>query len=144
MDQIWAEVLHYVAQGEKLILSGSVADEAAKRQREAMIADPRGEKVRMYLDTMLPENWYDRDLDSRRDFLYGTECPRPEATLRRDFVSCQEIWCECFGNSLKNMESKDTYAIKKILSKMPDWENTGERRQLGAEYGRQRGYMRTF
>lgn len=144
VDRIWAEVLYLVAQGEKLILSGDVADEAVKQQKEAMMTDPREEKVQMYLDTMLPEDWYSRDLDRRRDFLYGTECPRPETILRRDFVSCQEIWCECFGNSLKNMEPKDTYMIKKILAKFSNWENTGDRMQLGAEYGRQRGYRRIF
>lgn len=75
VSQIWAEVLYHVAQGEKLILSGGAADEAVKQQKEAMITDPREEKVRMYLDTLLPEDWYNRDLDKRRDFLYGTECP---------------------------------------------------------------------
>ena len=144
VDQIWAEVLQLVDQGESLILSGEVADEALKQQKEAMITDPREEKVRMYLDTLLPADWYSRDLDGRRDFLYGTECPAPEAILRRDFVSCQEIWCECFGNSLKIMESKDTYTIKKILAKLPNWEASGDRVNVGAEYGRQRGYRRTI
>ena len=133
-----------MAQGEKLILSGGAAEEAVKQQKEAMMTDPREEKVRMYLDTLLPEDWYSRDLDKRRDFLYGTECPEPEAVLRRDFVSCQEIWCECFGNSLKNMEAKDTYMIKKILAKFPNWESSGDRINTGAEYGRQRGYKRTI
>lgn len=144
VSQIWAEVLYHVAQGEKLILSGGAAEEAVKQQKEAMMTDPREEKVRMYLDTLLPEDWYSRDLDKRRDFLYGTECPEPEAVLRRDFVSCQEIWCECFGNSLKNMEPKDTYTIKKILAKLPNWESSGDRINTGAEYGRQRGYKRTI
>lgn len=144
VSQIWAEVLYHVAQGEKLILSGGAAEEAVKQQKEAMMTDPREEKVRMYLDTLLPEDWYSRDLDKRRDFLYGTECPEPEAVLRRDFVSCQEIWCECFGNSLKNMEAKDTYMIKKILAKFPNWESSGDRINTGAEYGRQRGYKRTI
>jgi len=144
VEQIWAEVLCYVAQGEKLILSGDVADEAEKRQKEAMMTDPREEKVRMYLDRLLPEDWYKRNLDRRRDFLYGTECPEPAAVLRRDFVSCQEIWCECFGNSLKNMETKDTYTIKKILAKLPNWQNSEERKYIGGEYGRQRGYKRVL
>ena len=118
MDQIWAEAKKRAEEGESLILSGDVAEEAEKRQKAAMISDPREEKVREYLDIMLPFDWYDRDLDKRRDFLYGTEQPVPETHLRRDFVSTQEIWCECFGNSLNKMEQKDTYTIKKIMSRI--------------------------
>lgn len=142
VDQIWAEVLCCVANGESLILSGEVAEEAKKQQKAAMVDDPRIERVRIYLDTRLPEDWYERSLEKRRDFLYGSEVPIPETPLRRDFVSCQEIWCECFGNDLRKMETKDTYAIKKILEKLEDWENCNERRRIGADYGQQRGYTR--
>lgn len=143
VNQIWAEAKHYVEEGEPLILSGEVAEEAQKRQKAAMVSDPREEKVREYLDVMLPGDWYDRDLDKRRDFLYGTELPKPETLLRRDFVCAQEIWCECFGNSLNKMEQKDTYMIKKIMTKMDGWESSGERMRLGAGYGRQRVYQRS-
>lgn len=144
VSQIWAEVLLYVNEGESLILEGDVAQEAMKHQKEAMVSDPREEKVRMYLETRLPEDWYNRDLELRRNFLYGSEHPAQATTLRRDFISSQEIWCECFGNNLKNMEPKDTYSIKKIMSKLDNWESTGDRKLIGGEYGRQRGYIRTF
>lgn len=143
IDQIWAEAVRRVEEGESLILSGDVAEEAKKRQKEAMVSDPREEKVRDYLDVRLPFDWYDRDLDKRRDFLYGTERPVPETPLRRDFVSAQEIWCECFGNSLNKMERKDAFTIKTIMAKLEGWENPGDRRYLGAGYGRQRVYKRT-
>lgn len=142
VDQIWAEVLCHVTNGESLILSGDVADEAKRQQKAAMITDPRLEQVRMYLDRMLPADWYERNLEGRRDFLYGSESPLPEATLRRDFICSQEIWCECFGNDLRKMEAKDTYAIKKILEKLENWENRSERKRVGAGYGQQRGYSR--
>lgn len=144
VNQIWAEAYKYAVEGESLILSGSVAEEAQAQQKEAMISDPREEMIVNYLDTLLPADWYERDLDKRRDFLYGSERPIPEATLRRDFVCSQEIWCECFGNSLKNMEPSNTYAIKKIMSKLCGWEASGTRKYLGADYGRQRGYVRKY
>lgn len=143
VDQIWAEALLRGEEGESLILSGQVADEALKRQKEAMISDPREEKVREYLDAMLPSDWYFRNLDKRRDFLYGTEIPKPETPLRRDYVCAQEIWCECLGYSLNKMERKDAFAIKSIMAKMEGWEATGERIRLGADYGRQRVYRRS-
>lgn len=140
--QVWAEVLSYYEGGESLVLSGDATDEALKNQRDAMISDPREEMVRLYLDKKLPADWYDRDLDQRRDFLYGTERPVPEAPLRRDFICAQEIWCECFGNSLKMMEPKDTYAIKKLMAKMDGWEYTNKKVNIGAGYERPRGYHR--
>lgn len=143
IDQIWAEALYLVNSGESIILSGKVAEEAVKRQKAAMMSDPREEKVKKYLDTMLPLDWYDRDLDKRRDFLYGTERPVPEVPLRRDYVCAQEIWCECFGYSLNKMERKDAFMIKTIMAKLEDWEYSGERKRLGAEYGMQRLYKRT-
>lgn len=143
IDQIWAEAVRRVEEGESLILSGNVAEEAKKRQKAAMVSDPREEKVRDYLEVMLPEDWYDRDLDKRRDFLYGTERPVPETPLRRDFVSAQEIWCECFGNSLNKMEQRDTYTIKKIMARIEGWEYKAEKTFAGKSYGYPRGYHRS-
>lgn len=142
VGQIWAEAKHYVEEGESLILSGRVAEEAKTMQKAAMVSDPREEKVRDYLDRKLPEDWYQRDLDRRRDFLYGTERPEPETPLRRDFVCAQEIWCECFGNSLNKMEQKDTYMIKKIMAKVDGWEYKTEKTFAGKNYGYPRGYHR--
>jgi hypothetical protein len=142
VDQIWAEAKQYIEEGETLILSGDAADEALKQQKAAMIADPREEKVREYLDVMLPEDWYSRDLDARRDFLYDSEFPKPDTPLKREFISPQEIWCECFGYNLTRMETKDTYIIKKIMTRMEGWVYSGERERLGAVYGRQRVYKR--
>lgn len=144
VDQIWAEVLTYVDAGEELILSGDVAEEAERMQMAAMIGDPREGKVAVYLDTLLPENWYDRSLDKRRDFLYGSEFPSPETPLRRDRVSAQEIWCECFGYDIRKMEQKDVYMIKKIMMKMDGWEYSKERLPRDKAYGGKqiRGYIR--
>lgn len=142
INQIWAEALYLYNGGESLILSGEVAEEAVKRQKAAMISDPREEKVKEYLDIMLPIDWYDRDLDSRRDFLYGTERPLPDTPLRRDYVSAQEIWCECFGYNLTKMERKDAFTIKSIMARLDGWGTSGERMRLGADYGRQRVYKR--
>ena len=146
VSQIWAEALRYYQDGESLVLTGDEAREAAALQRAAMISDPREGKVAEYLDTMLPADWYSRDLGKRRDFLYGSERPAPEATLRRDYVTAQEIWCECFGNSINKMEQKDTYTIKRIMAKMENWEYSSEKFKRDPAYGgrQPRGYKRVF
>lgn len=146
IDQIWAEVLMYVDSGEELILTGENAEAAEAMQMAAMIGDPREGKVSAYLDTMLPEDWYSRDLERRRDFLYGSERPIPEAPLRRDHVTAQEVWCECFGFDIRKMEQKDVYMIKKIMMKMDGWEYNSSWLPRDKAYGGKqlRGYIRCF
>ena len=146
IDQVWAEALQYFKAGEPLILTGEEAAEAASMQKAAMISDPREGKVAEYLDTLLPADWYDRDLEKRRDFLYGSERPAPEATLRRDRVTPQEIFCECFGGNIVKMEQKDVYAIKKIMTKIDGWDYSHDWLPRDTAYGgkQRRGYIRTF
>ena len=146
VDQIWAEVLCYADKGETLILEGDEAEEAERMQMAAMIGDPREGKVAEYLDTMLPVDWYFRDLEKRRDFLYGSEFPRPETPLRRDYVTPQEIWCECLGNDIRKMEQKDVYMVKKIMTKMEGWAYSKTWLPRDKAYGgkQARGYIRCF
>lgn len=146
IDQIWAEILQYIDRGEELILTGEDAAAAERMQMAAMIGDPMEGKVAAYLDTLLPEDWYFRTLEGRRDFLYGSEVPMPEAKLRRDHVTPQEVWCECFGFDLRKMEQKDVYRIKRIMTKMDGWMYSSDRMPRDKAYGgRQlRGYVRGF
>ena len=146
VDQIWAEAMQYVRDGEPLILTGDTADEARTMQQKAMIGDPRESKVSDYLDTMLPDDWYRRNMDQRRDFLYGSETPKPETPLRRDRVTAQEIWCECFGYDIRKMEQKDVYTIKRIMTKMDGWTYSSAWLPRDKAYGgkQMRGYIRCF
>jgi len=132
-DQIWAEVLQYVADGEPLILLGDMADEAMKKQREAMISDPREEMVKQYLDTLLPADWYSRKADIRMDF-FQYEADASEGVLFRTRICYQEIWNECFGYPIKTLGPKERYALKAILEKLDGWKML-ENRQKVPGYG---------
>lgn len=55
VQQIWAEVLTYVSQGEKLYLNADLEAEARMEQRDAMEQDEREGLVRAFLDRLLPE-----------------------------------------------------------------------------------------
>ena len=146
VDQIWAEAVSILDAGETLVLTGEDADTARAMQNAAVISDPREGRVAGYLDTMLPADWYDRTLERRRDFLYGSETPMPETPLRRDRVTAQEIWCECFGYDIRKMEQKDTYMIKRIMMKMEGWTYTPGWLPKDKAYGSRqtRGYIRSF
>ena len=62
IGQIWAEVLVFVENGEKLHLAPDLETLAKSEQREALESDEREGLVREYLETLLPEDWDGMDL----------------------------------------------------------------------------------
>ena len=118
--QIWAETLVYVKQGEKLYLSAELEALSKAEQREAMESDEREGLVRLYLDTLLPENWDGMDLFERRSFLTGSDfgdTPK-HGTVKRTQVSNMEIWCECFGKERANIRRTDSNELTAILARL--------------------------
>lgn len=138
VPQIWAEAKHYWMQGEKLYLEGSAAEQAKAEQTTALEADEREGVVREYLDMLLPENWYDMDLYSRKHYFSSDDPLQPEGKNRRGFVSNMEIWCECFGNDRGKFERQaDSYKIKLIMQKIGGWVYSGQKKKIkgyGAQY----------
>jgi hypothetical protein len=63
--QVWAEAKMRLTAGEDLILRGDVLKEAEEHQRQALESDPKEGQVIEYLDTLLPEDWYDRTVTQR-------------------------------------------------------------------------------
>lgn len=118
--QIWAEVLVYVERGEKLYLDASMETLAKAEQREAMESDEREGLVRLYLDTLLPEDWSGMDIFERRNFLHGSDFgpAQRQGTVKRTFVSSMEIWCECFGKDRSNLRRSDSNEITGILKRI--------------------------
>lgn len=142
VDQIWAEVLVLVSQGEKLFLPVDMEELARKEQNAAMESDEREGLVRLYLDTLLPENWDNMDLYTRREFLRGDDPTMPKGTVQRTTVSNMEIWCECFGNNRETLRTSDSFGIRAIMSRIEGWERTTHYRK-NKLYGKQQVYMRT-
>ena len=118
--QIWAEVLVYVERGEKLYLDANMETLAKVEQREAMESDEREGLVRLYLDTLLPEDWGGMDIFERRNFLHGSDFgpAQRQGTVRRTSVSSMEIWCECFGKDRSNLRRSDSNEITGILKRI--------------------------
>lgn len=118
--QIWAEVLVYVERGEKLYLDASMETLAKAEQREAMESDEREGLVRLYLDTLLPEDWSGMDIFERRNFLHGSDFgpAQRQGAVKRTSVSSMEIWCECFGKDRSNLRRSDSNEITGILKRI--------------------------
>ena len=144
ISQIWAEVLEYVTAGEKLYLDAKLDVYAKKEQRDAMESDEREGLVREYLEKLLPENWADMTLYERRNFLNGeSEFGRDtrEGTMRREYVSNMEIWCECFEKDRANLSISEAGKIRSILVKL-GWIRK-EKKQRIPLYGPQWIYVPT-
>lgn len=142
VDQMWAEALWYVGQGEKIYLDAELEALANAEQKAAMEQDDREGLVRAYLDTLLPKGWDGMDIYQRQDFIRDCDDPtQPEGTVRRDTVCNLEIWCECFGKRKEDIKPADSYAIAAIMARIEDWEKSG-RSPVHPIYGRQRVYCR--
>ena len=141
--QIWAEAKMRLERGEDLILKGDVLEEAEERQRQALESDPREGQVQEYLDTLLPEDWYSRTLTQRKEWLNSDFDARKDhpGVMQRDRVCNAEIWHECFGRSVGQMETKDSYAITTIMRKMPGWVQSPNPLRIKG-YGKLRCFIR--
>ena len=100
--QIWAETLVYVKQGEKLYLSAELEALSKAEQREAMESDEREGLVRLYLDTLLPEDWDGMDIFERRNFLTGSDFGDTQNMVRSSAHRCP-TWRSGASTSARNV-----------------------------------------
>lgn len=142
-SQIWAEAAAYTAEGEAPYLDKEMEEEAARMQQAAIEYDDREGEVIEYLDTLLPDDWYEWDLGRRVDyFQQGDELePREEGTMRRMKVCAREIFCECWGRPKSTWKRQDGYDIAAIMARIPGWERVGREDRIPG-YGHQRVYTR--
>ena len=141
-DQIWAEAKAIYESGEKLYLEGDLIKSAEDAQKEAMEIDERQGAVEEYLETLLPTNWDTMDIYARRNYISDRNDPTSEkGTVRREYVSNPEIWCECFGRTFADLKPADSYALAALMTKVDGWERCKAKRRI-ALYGEQRQYRR--
>ena len=137
--QIWAEAKVSYLLGEGMLLSREAEAQAFEAQRDAMEQDDRQGIVEEYLERLLPENWPALEPEQRLMFLESDE----EGTVRRTEVSNMEIWVEALHGVGNKMDpNRDGRAISIMMSRIPGWRKTGERRRIPG-YGLQRIYKRT-
>ena len=142
VDQIWAEVVVLVSKGEPLTLPAALEEQAKAAQAAAMEKDEREGVVRLFLDTLLPENWTKMDLYQRREFLRGDDPTQKVGTVKRSTVTNMEIWCECFGRNREDLKPADSWSIGSIMSRIEGWKRT-KQTPMHELYGKQRIYVRT-
>lgn len=142
--QIWAEAAALTAEGEAPYLSPEMEKEAEKMQQAAIEYDDREGEVIEYLDTLLPEDWYDWDIQRRVDFFQNRDAldANVECAMRRTRVCAREIFCECWGRPKNSWKRQDGYEIAAIMARIPEWERSGKSCMIRGYGHHQRAYTR--
>ncbi|MDB5053928.1 MAG: virulence protein [Bacilli bacterium] len=123
---IWAEAVESWEKGESLYLDPELEKQAVKHQDDHFDENPQSGLVQEYLDRLLPENWEDLEVYSRRYYIVGDDlAPRQEGVKRRDRVCAMEIWVECFGKNQADLKPHEARAINDMLRRIPGWQPYG-------------------
>lgn len=136
--QVWAEAVSYFRKGETLFLPPDLETAAREVQELYEEENPKVGIVASYLERLLPVDWDDRDLYSRRTWLEGTE----QGTVERTRVCSFEIWAEALGQSPERLDRYASKEIRDIMSKLPQWRHQGNAQCTAKPYGRQRYYSK--
>lgn len=138
IGQIWAEAVMRWRLGESLYPDAEMQKAAESQQAEHKQDDPREGVILEFLKKPIPVNWYSLDSESRR---FYDEKTYTGETMERTQICAAEIWVECFHGRLGDMTQRETRALNSTLRNIPGWKPESIR--FGAEYGRQRGYIKS-
>lgn len=129
-DQIWAEAMHWYAQGETLFFGKEMEAIAFEKQAQHTQFDERVGLIQRYLNKKIPSKWADLLLRDRVDFinnngsLFDVEVEEKDL-VERDRVCCLDVWTECFNREVVDYTNRDNKAILAMLRKLPDWQEAG-------------------
>lgn len=145
ISQIWAEAVEIYKQGEPLILTGELEQEAKKEQRARLEDNPLEGQIQAFLEKKITKNWYTLDICTRRDIMQGNgyEVDMKESQPRYRVCSL-EVWCEMLGGDPKNFGNNTRKEIQGILENLEGWKlRAGGKNRLsfGKDYGQQRSYV---
>ena len=136
--QVWAEAVALYRKGEKLYLTRELEKVAREVQETYEEENPRAGIVLEYLERLLPEDWDDKDLYSRRAWLETEE----KGTVQRQTVCTLEIWAEALNGSPDRLDRYAAKEIRDLMQGMKDWQHQGNKLTTIKPYGRQRHFKR--
>lgn len=137
-DQVWAEAVVRFKEGEPLYLTGAALEGAEAMQAEHTYRSVREDMVRDYLERKLPEDWKDKEIYSRIQWLGD---PSNEGTIERTKVCLLEIWCEVLEGNKNRFTNQDQRELKAIMDHI-GWPRAKNSLRFGMQYGKQRAYVR--
>ena len=137
VDQIWAEAKAVYDLNEKLYLSKEAEAMAKQEQRNHRDEDERTGIIEAYINRRLPVNWDSRPLETRQIFLDSSDV----GTEERQYLCVAEIWAECLGKPLTDMDRYKTRGINEIVRGLEGWQFQKSPRNFSI-YGKQKYYKR--
>ncbi|HCY42224.1 MAG TPA: hypothetical protein DHV48_12855 [Prolixibacteraceae bacterium] len=141
VELIWGEAMELYLKGEPLFLSPEIEAIARQTQNEHREIDDRTGVIREFLDTLLPEDWKDKELYEKRNF-FCNDPMAPKGSVLRTKVCPLEIWCECYGKTKADFTPYMQRDLHNIMRQMEGWKASKSSLTFGKEYGSQRGYAR--
>ena len=147
IDQIWAEALVAWNNGESIWIGYEMEQLARKIQDQHTEENPLVGTIEEYLNKELPKNWYERNIQSRIEYIRGSGDfdEVKENTFKRKKICVAEIWCELLGGDMKRLtayESKNILDALDCLSEWKAYKSYGERLFFGSAYGMQKAFIR--
>lgn len=139
--QVWAEAKARWQAGEQLYLTGEVEKMAQERQEQHRDASPLEGLISEFLSRPIPVDWQDWNMDRRRDW-WAQATHGEIKTVRREYVSVIEIWCELLCKNPSDLTKRNPAAreIRGIIRKLK-WFDCGVR-NCGCTYSKQRAFRK--
>lgn len=141
IDQLWAEACFYYLDGESLILPPELAEAALEQQQDFTEDDARQGLVEEYLETLLPENWKEKNREERQLWFKFPEDMEGIGVQQRTTVCAAEVWAECMGRDPANFSRQEKREVTAILRQLSGWKEEHGRQKCGP-YGLQVRFRR--
>lgn len=140
LAMVWAEAKYLWENGEELYLDESVRALAKEKQESHREIDARVGIIQEYLERKLPDNWDELSPSMRYEYL--NDPLAPNTGTERTRVCSLEIWTECFGNRIKDLDVRRTRDLNNLLRSVPGWGTSGKQSRF-KHYGKQRLYEKS-
>lgn len=142
VDQVWAEAVYRYREGMPLFLNDEDSKIVAAERERFIEEDALAGVLQEYLETPIPDDWWNRSPEGRRQWIIDYQEGFEKAgTGRIDRTCSTQIWVEALGRRIGDHRRTDLLDITNALKRLPDWsQSTGRIRLPG--YGPQTIFIR--
>lgn len=142
VDQLWAEAYQMYRKGVKTYMSDEAEELAKIEQQGHTLVDERTGLIERYLETPIPVDWKNYDINDRNNWINYEENRDPLIeTEMRDTVCIAEVFCECLGKKKEDMTPYNTKEINALMKTLSGWEYVKTAKRFGM-YGAQKYFKR--
>lgn len=142
VDQLWAEAVHLYRAGELLFLETSESQAAAAEREQFVEEDALTGVLEEFLNTLVPEDWYERSPDARRQWMLDRNDGFVEEGTMPQLKTCStQLWVEALGRRLGDHRRMDLLDIADSVKKLSGWKALPGRHRVPG-YGPQLMFVR--